>query len=204
MQKFKLKLEPRDSKTPNQLRRDGFIPATIYGPGKPSQSMQVCQKEFGKLPAAAYSHIIDLEGGKEGVQPAIIRHVQRRATTGELLNIEFFRTAADRKLTVTVPLKFIGSSPAVHAGGQLVEVYQEAEIECYPQDIPDHLVVDLERITEIEQGIHFGELDAGDKIKILNPSEEIIVRVVAKRAEEKLPAATAAATPAEAAPEAAS
>ena len=125
--------------------------------------------------------------------------MQRKSTTHEVLNIEFYRTQSDRKLTVTVPLKFIGSSPAVQAGGQVLEIHQEVEIECFPQDIPDYLEVDISNIQEIEQGIHFGELSAPDSVKILNPAEEIVVRVVAPRQviEEKAVAAeTVSETPA--------
>lgn len=194
MEKFKLTLDPRGTKKPNQLRREGHIPATVYGPGKPSFSAMVSGKDFSRLPASAFSHIIELEGAKEGKISAIIRNVQRKSTTNDVLNIEFYRTQADRKLTVTVPLKFIGVSPAVQAGGQLLEIHQEVEIECFPQDIPDYLEVDIAQIQELEQGIHFGDLPVSSTIKVLNPADETIVRVVAPRAvgAEEKPAATEA------------
>lgn len=192
MEKFKLTLEPRGTKKPNQLRREGQIPATVYGPGAESLTVMVNAKDFSRLPATAYSHIIELDGGKDGKISAIIRHVQRKSTSSEVLNVEFYRTQSDRKLTVTVPLKFNGVSPAVQAGGQLLEIHQEAEIECFPQDIPDYLVVDISTIEEIEQGIHFGELPVPTTVKVLNPADEIIVRVVAPRAvtAEEKPAAS--------------
>jgi large subunit ribosomal protein L25 len=201
MEKFKLELEKREAKNPRSLRRDGKIPATIYGPGEASQSVQLSAREFSRLPAAAFSHVVELVAGSDKPISALIRHVDRRSTTAEVLNIEFYRVAADRKLTVTVPLKLIGTSPAVGAGGQLVEMFQEAEIECFPTDIPDFLEVDLSQIVEIEQGIHFSELKISDKIKILNPADEIVVRVVTPRAAaEETPAAAAAEAAATAAP----
>lgn len=198
MEKFKITLEKRETKKPRALRRDGKIPATLYGPGEASVNVQVCAREFSRLPAAAFSHIVELSGLDKSVN-AVIRNVDRKPTTSEVFNIEFYRVASDRKLTVTVPLKFIGTSPAVAAGGQLQEVYLEAEIECFPSDIPDFLEVDLARIEQIEQGIHFSELKISDKIKILNPADEIVVRVVTPRAvveETPVAAAAAAETPA--------
>lgn len=201
MEKFKLQLEKREAKNPRSLRRDGKIPATIYGPGVPSHSVQLNAREFSRLPAAAFSHVVELVGDEAKPISALIRHVDRRSTTAEVLNIEFYRVAADRKLTVTVPLKLINSSPAVAAGGQLVEMFQEAEIECFPTDIPDCLEVDLSQIAEIEQGIHFSELKISDKIKILNPPDEIVVRVVTPRAVvEDKPAAAVEGAAAAAAP----
>jgi large subunit ribosomal protein L25 len=193
MDKIKLAVAAREDKTPRQLRREAKIPATLYGPGQPSENVQIDAKEFSRLPKGAYSHMIELEMGKGKPVNAIIREVQRRGTTHEVLNVELYRVALDRKLTVTVPLKFIGVSTAVTVeGGQLIEVFQDAEIECLPGDIPDFIEADVSLITEIDQGLHFGELKISDKIKILNPEDEVVARVVAKKsAAEETPAAAA-------------
>ncbi len=201
MDKIKLVVAPREEKTPRLLRREAKIPATLYGPGQPSESVQIDAKEFSRLPKHAYSHMIELDMGKGKPVNAIIREVQRKATTHEVLNVELYRVALDRKLTVTVPLKFIGVSTAVTVeGGQLIEVFQDAEIECLPGDIPDFIEADVSKITEIDQGLHFGELKIPDSIKILNPEDEVVARVVAKKtvAEDAAAATTA---PAEAAPQ---
>jgi large subunit ribosomal protein L25 len=200
VEKFKLKLEVRKGEDkPNQLRRAGKIPATLYGPGVASENVQIDAREFSRLPAAAYSHVVDLEGPKGGVS-ALIRHVQRSHTSNEVLNVEFYRVAADRKITVTVPIKFVGVSPAVALGGNIVENFTEAEIECLPSDIPDAIEVDMAQIKELDHGIHFGEIKTPKGVSILNPLEEVVVRVVTKKAAtEETPAAGgegAAATPA--------
>ncbi len=203
VEKFKLKLEPRQARTPNRLRQQGKIPATIYGRGVESRSVQVDAREFSRLPAAAFSHIIELVGEDDANLSALVRNVQRRSTTHEVLNIEFYRVQADRKLTVAVPLKFVGVSPAVKLGGQLIEFHHEAEVECLPADIPDSITVDLEQITELDQGIHFSDLKVPAGVEILNPAEEIVVRVATPRAAEEAPRAEAAAEAEAAAAEAA-
>lgn len=196
MEKFKLKLEAREERKPNQLRRAGKIPATLYGPGVESENVQVDARDFSRLPAGAYSHIVELALPKGNVS-ALIRNVQRSHTNHEVLNVEFYRVAADRKITVTVPIKFIGISPAVALGGQIVENFTEAEIECFPNDIPDAIEVDMAKITELDHGIHFGELQPSKSVKILNPAEEVIVRVVTpKAAAAEETAATTEAAPA--------
>lgn len=190
MEKIKLKLENRESRKPSQLRAQGKIPGTLYGPGKPAENVQVDEKIFSRLPAAAFSHVIELET-ESGSVSALIRQVQRRPTTHKTLNVEFYRVSADHKLTMTVPLSFTGESPAVTAGGMLMEIYQEAEIECLPSDIPDTIEVDLSKLVEIEQGIHFADLKVPPGVEVLNPPDEIIVRVVEPRVvvEEEKPAA---------------
>ncbi|HEY9791748.1 MAG TPA: 50S ribosomal protein L25 [Candidatus Obscuribacterales bacterium] len=201
VEKFKLQLAERATTKPRALRREGKIPATLYGPGEASVNVEVDTREFTKLPSAAYSHIVELQGISKGPVSALIRHVQRDYKNGNVLNIEFYRVAKDRKLTVTVPLKFMGSSPAVATGGLLQTNFDECEVECFPDDIPDYIPVDLNTITEIDHGIHFSELQVPKGVEILNPAEEVICRVVTPKAEvEEKPTAAAAegaATPAE-------
>lgn len=179
---IKLKLEARETKLkPNQLRRTGKVPATVYGPGISSVSVQVCQKEFSRLPKTAYSQLVDLEM-PEGNVKALIRTVQRKAVNFEILNIEFYRVSNDRKITVIVPLNYHGVSPAVQKGGQLVEIFHTATIECMSNDIPANLDVDISQIENIDQGLHFSDLKTPSGVKILNPLEELVARVVPKKA----------------------
>ena len=196
--KFKLQLASREAIKPNQLRRDGKIPGTLYGPGDDSVSVTVDAREFSKLPSAAYSHIVELTGLPKGSVPSLIRHVQRDHRNNAVLNIEFYRVAKDRKLTVTVPLKFVGVSVAMQAGGLFQGNFDEAEVECFPDDIPDNIEVDLSKITEIDHGIHFSELQVPKGVTVLNPAEEVVCRIVAPKKEEG-PAAGAEAAPAAAA-----
>ena len=177
---IKLKLEAREVKKANQLRRDGKVPGTIYGPGAESMSVQVCQKEFSRLPGTAYSQILALET-PTGTVRALIRHVQRKAVNHDLLNIEFYRVNAERKLTVVVPLRYVGISPAVQKGGQLMEIFHTAEVQCLPAAIPEFLEVDVTKIENIDGGIHFSDLSTPDGVAILNPMEELVARVVAKK-----------------------
>lgn len=180
MEKIKLAVKPREEKKPNLLRREGQIPATLYGPGQPSENVQVEAKEFSRLPAAAYSHMIELDIAGKSTN-AIIRDVQRVSTNSNVLNVEFYRVRLDHKLTVTVPLKYIGASPAVVAGGQLVEIFQEVEIECLPNDIPDFVEVDLSQIIEIDTALHISDLKVSDKIEILVPQDEVVAKVITPR-----------------------
>ncbi len=143
---------------------------------------------------------VDLDGKKLN---AVIRGIQRHSTKDFIYNVELYTVALDRKLAVTVPLKLIGESAAIKLGGLLVENYQEIEIECLPGNIPDHVEVDLTHLAEVEDSIHFGQLTVPADVKILNPHDEIIVKVVAPKAAPTPKEAAAAAAPAAGAPAAA-
>ena len=177
MEKIKIGIKERESKTPNQLRREAQIPATIYGSGEVSKSVQLDEREFSRLPVAAFSHVVELDFGNGKPASALIRHVQRKATTSKVLNVEFYKVRLDKAITVTVPLQFVGVAEAVTIkGGQIIHVHEEAEIECLPNDIPDFIDVDLSRLKEIDDAIHFGELSVSSKIKILNHSDDVIAK----------------------------
>src|ERR1700730_15041164 len=102
MEKIKLNTKPREEKTPNQLRREAKIPATLYGLGQVSKNLQVEEKEFLRLPAAAFSHMVELDVGNGAPVSTLIRHVQRHAASNKILNIEFYKVRLDHKLTIVV------------------------------------------------------------------------------------------------------
>ncbi|MEZ4489050.1 MAG: 50S ribosomal protein L25 [Cyanobacteriota/Melainabacteria group bacterium] len=195
MDKYLLSVATREEKTPNQLRREGIVPGTIYGPQFDSVNLQFCAKEFSRLPAAAFSHLLDLnyEDGKK--VSVIIRKVQRKATTGQVLNVEFYKIKLDRKLTVSVPIKLKGTAPAVVKGAQLMEVSLTADVECFPGDIPDFIEGDLSKLKEADDIIHFQDLEIDEeKIRILNPAEGVVAKAMAPRVAAGAGAAAGAAT----------
>lgn len=195
-----IKASEKEKKNPNTIRREGNVPATIYGHSFESKSVQVNAKEFSKIPHKAYSHINELEvDGKEKIR-ILIRNVQKDPIKDTLLNIEFYKINESEKLTVKVPLNYIGHSEAVTKGGILIVSQTEIQVQCLPKDIPDYIDADLSTIVEIGQAIHAGDLKIPANIQVLNKKEEILVKVeVAKTHEVEKPvaeAATAEATPA--------
>jgi large subunit ribosomal protein L25 len=182
MEKFKLKAEKREDKKPNQIRRDGNVPATVYGPSFPPESVQVNAREFGRLPAAAYSHLLELELGSGKPLAVIIRNVQRKSTSDQVINVEFYRVNLDKKLTVTVPIHFVGVSPAVATkGAQFLESHVSVDIECMPGDIPDFIECDISTLKELDSAVTFHELKIPKSVEILNPPDEIVARAVTPR-----------------------
>ncbi|MDZ4838243.1 MAG: 50S ribosomal protein L25 [Candidatus Melainabacteria bacterium] len=182
MEKFKLKAEKREDKKPNLLRREGNVPATIYGPAVPSESVQVNAREFGRLPAAAYSHLLELEIGDGKPVSVIIRNVQRKSTSDQVINVEFYRVSLDKKLHVSVPIHFVGVSPAVATkGAQFLESHVTVDIECMPGDIPDFIECDISSLKDLDSAVTFHELKLPKSVTVLNPPDEIVARAVTPR-----------------------
>ena len=186
MEKIKLKISKREEKTPNQLRREGLIPATLYGANVASESVQLCAKDFSRLPAGVTSHMLELDY-EEKATNAIIRKVQRKSTKDFVYNIEFYKVDMQRKVSMSVPLRFGGISAAVQAGGKLEENYQNIQIEVLPDAIPDAVEVDLGMLDGNKTSIHFADLKLADGIKCLNPLDEIVIKVKAAKAVKETP-----------------
>ncbi len=193
-----IKAKTKENKKPNALRQEGFVPATVYGHGFTSESIQVNAKEFSKIPHKAYSHINELEvDGKEKF-PILIRNVQIDPVRDHILNIEFYKIKSNEKLKVKVPLNYTGHSPAVTKGGILIVSLTEIEVQCLPKDIPDTIDINLGLIEEIGQAIHPKDLKVPSEIQILAQPNEVLAKVeIAKthEVEEKVATTEAAAVP---------
>ncbi|MBX9666249.1 MAG: 50S ribosomal protein L25 [Candidatus Obscuribacterales bacterium] len=185
MEKYTLKASKREDKTPNRIRQEGNVPATIYGPTFEPESIQFCAREFSRLPAAAFSHLLELDFGTGKPLNVIIRNVQRKSTTDSVVNVEFYRVRLDKKLTVTVPIKFVGTATAVTTwGAQLLESAVDVEVECMPNDIPDFIECDLSLLKELDSAINFSDLKVPASVKVLNPLDEVVARAVTPRSTE--------------------
>ncbi len=196
-----IKAKEKENKNPNSIRREGYVPATVYGHSFKSISVQVNAKEFSTIPHREYSHINELElEGKEKF-PIIIRNVQKDPVRDNILNIEFYKINEKEKIKIRVPLNYTGHSEAVTKGGILIVSLTEVDIQCLPKDIPDMIDIDLGVITEIGQALHAGDLKVSEGITIINKKEEVLAKVeVAKTHEVETAQPTVAATTAPGAP----
>ena len=177
-----LKIEKRkENSKPRALRREGLIPATIYGPELENAiDIQVNGKDFKKVSFKDYKHLIELKDN-ETLHETLIRNIQKDFVTGEILNIEFYKVKSGNKLNTKVALRFVGDSPAAKMGCDIVTQFTEMNVRCLPRDIPEDFEIDISVLKKPADMINFGDLNLGDKLELLDPSGEIIVKVVAKR-----------------------
>lgn len=192
-----IKAKPREDKKPRALRREGFVPATLYGHNMESRSIQVNAREFSRIPHKAYSHLnkLEIEGDQEP-HDILIKDVQRHPYRDIYENIQFYQITRGEKIKIKVPLKFEGHSPAITLGGMLIVSHNDVEIQCLPKDIPDDIKVNMEEITEIGQSIHAKDLKAPEGVEVTTHESETIVKVEAPKVhqvEDEKPAEEAAA-----------
>jgi large subunit ribosomal protein L25 len=187
----KLEVRPRTvlGKKVGALRRDGRLPAVIFGGHADSTPVETDTSTFQKgYRRWGQTTLLSLTGLDGGEVPVLVHDVSREPRTGSLLHVDFARVSLTEKTHAEVPLHFTGESPAVRThGGVMVHALSEVRIEAFPQDIPHQIEVDLSRIEQIEDTLYVRDLvvDAS-KIEILNDGDQVIAKAVAPRAEEEV------------------
>jgi len=167
------------------LRKEGFIPAEVYGSGVENLHISVNAKDFVRLfKEAGESTIVYLviDGEK---QPVLIQDTQQDRLTQDVTHIDFYKVKMDEEITATIPLKFIGESSVVKDKlGALNKSITEVEVETLPGDLPQSIEVDLSVLVDLEKSIHIKDLKVSDKVKILLEPDTVVVSVLELRAEE--------------------
>jgi large subunit ribosomal protein L25 len=198
-----LQISPREvtGKATKRLRKSGIIPANISGHKEESQTVQVEALAFEALRRAhGTTGIITLRlSGSDRVQTALVRRVQRDPRTGKIVHIDFSRVSLTERITMKVPLRFIGEAPAVKdEGGVLLHLLDALEVECTASDIVDYIEVDISSLTEIDSILHAEDAKLPATFTLITDPNEGIAKVAATRAEKAEEAAEEAVAPAEA------
>src|SRR6267142_4317395 len=165
-QKVQLKAKPRaeiGKGAVKRMRDQGSVPGVIYGAHMKPINVMVAVKELEKALHSATSEnvLVDLqldEGGKTNNRLTLIQEVQHHPYEDAILHIDFHEVLATEKLRTSVPIRPIGEPAGVKTGGGVLEyVMRELRVECLPQDLPDVLEVNVEKL-EIGQSIHAGDI----------------------------------------------
>lgn len=183
-----------------KLRQSGQVPAIIYGHSREPQSLAVDTRELERLldRVSAASTVIELSIDGRTAR-TLIREIQRHPVKRSILHVDFQELVAGEKVTVSIPLVFVGSAAGVREGGILDQVMHELTIRVDPSNIPNHVDVDVSPLV-IGHSIHVSELKVPEGVEVLNDEDATVCTVSAPRASET-PAAGVAVIEAAAEPE---
>ncbi len=176
---MQLTVEKRDTaKNTNGMRREGVMPAVVYGRSEESTPISLSRKEFEKVfKQGGSSTVITLKGLGED-KDALIHDVEFHAVSGEPLHADFYAIEKGQTVTVSVPLEFDGVSPAVKdLGGILVKVMHEIEMEVQPKDLPAAIHVDISALTGLDSKIFVSDLKFPSSAVLSVPTDEVVAMV---------------------------
>lgn len=179
--KHEIKAENRSvlGRKVKKLRKEGFIPATVYGKGFESKSIQFATKDLEKMfEELGESTLVEVNLDEKEKLPVLFRNPQYSPVDGDLIHIDCYKVNLKEKITAMVPLEFIGESQAVKNGNVLIEVIDEIEIEALPTDLPEKIEVDLTVLEDLESTILVKDLKIdASKLIVMTDSEQLIAKV---------------------------
>jgi large subunit ribosomal protein L25 len=183
----KLEAHPREAGTKGharRVRRDGKIPAVVYGAGKDSLSVSVDPRVVSRILHSETGHNTIFDLALNGEQSkAMIVDWQYEPIKGKLLHIDLKRIAMDKVLKVSVPIFLKGEAAGVkQEGGILEQMLREVEIECLPADIPSHIDVDVSELT-FGKVLRVSDLPHSGKIKFLSDENQPVAHVTSVKEE---------------------
>ena len=158
------------------LRREGIIPAVLYGPRMDPINVSLEARSSSRILAkmTASSLVTVLLDGKE--YPALVREKQRNFIKGNLLHVDFQVISMSEKLRTKVGIQLVGEAPVIDEFiAVLVNGLEELEVECLPADLPERITVDVSNLANIGDGIYVKDIVVSEKVDILDSLEEMIV-----------------------------
>jgi large subunit ribosomal protein L25 len=192
--KLKLQLEKRKvtGRKVKKLRREGVLPANIYGKNIKSQAVQLDLKSF--LPVfqeVGETGVVNLRlKGETKTRPSLIHNVQFDPVTGRPLHADFYQVSLKEKVTAGIPIELVGESAAVKEKiGILIQPLDEIEVEALPTDLPEKFELDIGKLKEINDMLTVADLEVPKGVKILTVTKEILAKIEPPVEEEVAPPA---------------
>ncbi len=173
-------------KATKRLRKEGIIPANIYGHKEEPQAIQIEELAFDRLRREHGSrNIVALRLPDSSTpQTALIRKVQRDPRTGKILHIDFGRVSLTERVTGSVPLHFVGEAPGVKMeSGVLLHLLEALQVECAASDIVEFIEVDISSLAHIDDALYARDVKLPANYTLITDPDEGIAKVAATRAE---------------------
>ncbi len=192
-----LSARPRDvrGKAVAHLRKEGSLPAVVYGAGVESHNVMLDAREFETLRRRAGRHaVIDLTIEGDGkVQPVLLQSIQEHPVNRHPLHVDLLVVDLSLERTSDVPLVFVGTSDAVaKQGGVMLHLRDAVLVRAKPDDLPSGIELDITPLVDFEVTLHASDLVMPAGVTLVTDPSEALARVQQPRVEEEPTAAVAA------------
>lgn len=175
-----------------KLRREGIIPANIYGADYTSTAIQLPLTDFKKVFAVAReTGLVDVELDSK-VVPVLIKNVQYNPLTDEVVHADFHKVNLREKISAKIPVEAVGESKAVtDKVGLLEQPVMEIEVEALPTDLPEKIEVNVENLAAVDEQILVSELTIPAGVEVLTDASQVVFKIgelITKEMEEQMAA----------------
>lgn len=188
MELKELKVKTRPAKggaTPKALRREGFVPAVVYGYKKDPVTLVVNGHEFRTL-LKETSHqgllSLNIDDGSAS-KTVMIKEIQKHPVSLNLVHADFYEVDMKKRITTHVPVVPVGTCKGEKEGGVLQLIRRELEVRCLPARIPESIEIDVSDL-DIGDAIHVADLQAAEGVELVHESNFTIIAVAAPSKEK--------------------
>lgn len=167
-----------------QLRRNGRLPANVYGKGVPSTAIDIDSREFGRnIKATGLRSMFELNiDGEAKARYVIIRAMSRQGGMGESLHVDFLQVDPNQPIIANAPLHIVGDSPAVlDLAGTLIQSLDIVSVRCLPLAIPDSIPIDAALLKNFEATVTVADAQVPEGVEILTDPSTVVASVVPPR-----------------------
>lgn len=163
------------------LRNAGLVPCVLYGGDKPVH-FSAEEKAFKNLVYTPNAHTVEIDLGTKKYN-VILQDIQFHPVTDRILHVDFYELNDNKEVTIEVPVKVVGNSKGVMAGGTLHLNMRKLKVKALPKNLPDYVEAD---ITDLEMGnkLYITELKS-DKYTLMHPDNTVVAQVRVSRAAMK-------------------
>jgi len=164
------------------LRNAGAVPCVLYG-GNQAVHFSAEEMTFKNLIYTPNAHTVVIELGNGKSFNAVVQDLQVHPISDKILHIDFFQIHEDKEITMEVPVKIIGNSKGVMAGGDLRMNNRKLKVRAIPANLPDYVEAD---ITPLDMGNKLYVTNVpSENFKIMHPDNTVICQVKISRAAMK-------------------
>lgn len=172
-----------------RLRREGKIPAVLYGPEGINVSLTLSKKDVFKILRSETGErtILQISFNSE-LKNVMIKELQKNPVTDEILHADFIQIALDKSIRVSVPVVAVGEAVGVKTEGGFVDfITREVEIECLPKNIPDRIEVDISNL-HLRQSLKVADIAPPEEVRLISAPDTVVVLIEPPSKEEEVKA----------------
>jgi large subunit ribosomal protein L25 len=178
--------DPQGKGGARTLRREGRVPAVLYGPKRAAATLSFVERDFERqVGEGARTQLLRLQSDDALFNQKLvqIKETQRHPISHSLVHADFYEVDVHEKITVEVPLDFVGLAAGVDRGGILQPIRRVVEVLCLPLEIPDEFKIDVTGL-DIGDAFHLRDLKVAEGIEFLDDPDITLVTVAAPAVEE--------------------
>ncbi|HSA83436.1 MAG TPA: 50S ribosomal protein L25 [Patescibacteria group bacterium] len=161
-----------------KLRREGLLPANVYGKGLDSTAIQVKLADFQKVfKEVGETGLIDLEVNGEK-KPVLVKNMHQTFPHHIPLHVDFYQVNLKEKVKTMVPIVLTGEPKAVADKiGLLLQTLSDVEIEALPEALPENIEISVENLAAVDEQLSVEDLKAPEGVAILTAGDQIIAKI---------------------------